>query len=491
MMRHVYFLGIGGIGMSALARWFKAQGAEVAGYDRQPSTLTRALVEEGITVDHTGSPEHLPGSLRQETESSKPDHWTIVWTPAIPADFPLLNAFREAGFTLHKRAEILGNITRNKPLLAVAGTHGKTTTSTLLAHRLQYAALPVDAFLGGIAQRTGTNLLLADRNSKDPWIVVEADEYDQSFLTLSPKYAVITSVDPDHLDIYGDHANMLEAFVRFIGQVEPRGVLLHSEASEILESASPSVAMDGLNLYGELKDNVPLEETGWRAAYSHVGHEAGQARFLLHFEDRMPEVVHWRLPGAHNAANATAAAYMAIRAGMDPNRIPEALQAFPGVARRFEVRHRQDDLVIVDDYAHHPSEIEGTIAAARQAFPGRRITGVFQPHLFSRTQDFMTEFAASLSALDDCILLPIYPAREEPIPGVDAQGIGDKMVGCRVETPSESRFLDVLEKLAPEVVLFMGAGDLHQWIEPAWARLHPEKKQDEEAHTTPLNGPEP
>ncbi len=491
MMRHVYFLGIGGIGMSAIARWFKAQGAEVAGYDRQPTTLTRALVEEGITVDHTGSPEHLPDSLRQEMESSSPDRWTIVWTPAIPADFPLLRAFRKAGFTLHKRAGMLGNLTRNKPLIAVAGTHGKTTTSTLLAHLLQYADLPFDAFLGGITKGKGTNLLLADPDAKDPWIVVEADEYDQSFLTLSPKCAVITSVDPDHLDIYGDHAGMLEAFVRFIDQVEPRGVLLHSEAAAVLGSAFPSREMGGMNLYGELKDHVPLEEAGWQAAYSQVGHEAGQARFQLHLQNRTPQVVLWGLPGAHNAANATAAAYLAVRAGMDPTLIPEALRTFPGVARRFEVRYRKDALVIVDDYAHHPREIEGTIAAARQAFPGLRITGVFQPHLFSRTQDFMTEFAASLSALDDCILLPIYPAREEPIPGVDAQGIGDKMVGCRVETPSESRFLDVLEKLAPEVVLFMGAGDLHQWIEPAWARLHPEKKQDEEAHTTPLNGPEP
>ena len=490
MTQRVYFLGIGGIGMSALARWFNIQGAEVAGYDRQSSELTRALAEEGIEVDHTGALEQLPDSLRREMATGKPEAWTVVWTPAIPSDFPLLHSLREAGFKLHKRAEVLGNITRGKPLLAVAGTHGKTTTSTLLAHLLQFAGIPVDAFLGGVALGEQSNLLLSDRREPAPWMVVEADEYDRSFLTLSPRHAVITSVDPDHLDIYGHHDAMLDAFVRFATQVEHKETLVHIDAARALLDAVPEAHEVGLAMYGPLEDGVALEPT-WKAGYSHVGHDADQARFTLHLEAHPPMPVRWRLPGAHNAANATAAAQLATQAGMAPSQIPAALAAFPGVARRFEIKHQGSHLVIVDDYAHHPSEIEGTIAAARQAFPQRRITGVFQPHLFSRTRDFMEGFARTLSALDECVLLPIYPARELPIPGVDAQGIGDKMVGCTVETPSESRFLDVLEKLAPEVLLFMGAGDLHQWIDPAWERLQPQKTQDKTLRTEPNTGRTP
>ncbi|MBL6644887.1 MAG: UDP-N-acetylmuramate--L-alanine ligase [Flavobacteriales bacterium] len=479
MTRQLYFLGIGGIGMSALARWFHAQGATVAGYDRTSTALTQALESEGIEVSYKGDVAALPAALQADISSGQNDRWTIVWTPAIPRDFALITALTEAGFNLHKRAEILGELSRERPLLAVAGTHGKTTTSTLLAHLLAHASLPVEAFLGGIALGQGSNLLLAGKGHPRPWMVAEADEFDRSFLTLHPQYAAITSIDADHLDIYGTHASMLAAFAAFAGQVKPGGLLLHADtASAISEAAVETLSH---STYGALPAGASMEALGLAAAYSTVDRNptpsstTGLAQFTLHLQGHPPMLVQWNMPGAHNAANATAAAHLAVCAGMSPAAIPAALAAFPGVARRFEIKHHQGQKAIIDDYAHHPREIEGAIAAARLAFPNQPITGVFQPHLFSRTQDFMESFARALSALDACILLPIYPARELPIPGVDAQGIGEKMVGCPVECPPESRFLDVLEKMDPTVLLFMGAGDLNQWIEPAWDRMNPAK----------------
>lgn len=479
MTRQLYFLGIGGIGMSALARWFHAQGATVAGYDRTSTALTEALEAEGIAVSYEGDIAALPAALQADIAAAKNDRWTIVWTPAIPKDFALITALSEAGFTLHKRAEILGMLSRERPLLAVAGTHGKTTTSTLLAHLLAHASLPVEAFLGGIALGQGSNLLLAGQGHARPWMVAEADEFDRSFLTLHPQFAAITSIDADHLDIYGTHASMLAAFASFAGQVQPGGLLLHADTVSAINEAATAALPH--SIYGALPTGTSLKDLGWAAAYSAVDRipapssTTGLAQFTLHLQGHPPMLVQWNMPGAHNAANATAAAHLAVCAGMPPAAIPTALAAFPGVARRFEIRHHQGQKAIIDDYAHHPSEIQGAIAAARLAFPGQRITGVFQPHLYSRTQDFMDGFAQALSALDACILLPIYPARELPIPGVDAQGIGEKMVGCPVECPPESRFLDVLEKMDPTVLLFMGAGDLNQWIEPAWDRMNPAK----------------
>ena len=474
MMEKVYFLGIGGIGMSALARWFNAHGAEVAGYDRTPSALTRALKEEGIAVDHSGALDELPAGLLQDMKNESGRTWTIVWTPAIPADFPLLVALNAAGYTPLKRAELLGRITRDKPLLAVAGTHGKTTTTSLLAHMLSYNGTAVEAFLGGIALEGNSNLLLSKETGDAPlWMVAEADEFDRSFLHLRPTHAAITSVDPDHLDIYGTHKKMLAAFADFAHQVAPGGLLVHTDAAAAWSDPSALQSV-GAQIYGPLKTRESLEVRGWSAGYSDVRGEDGQAKFTLHLRGQAPMQISWRLPGTHNAANATAAAHLAVQAGIAPLQVPATLSAFSGVARRFEIKRQSDTRVIVDDYAHHPREIAGTIAAARLTFPNRKITGIFQPHLYSRTQDFLEDFAAALSKLDACVLLPIYAAREAPIPGVDAHEIGEKMVGCPVKCPPENRFLDVLEKLDPDVLLFMGAGDLDRWIEPAWNRL--EKK---------------
>ena len=474
--KQVFFLGIGGIGMSALARWYNAHGAHVAGYDRTASPLTEQLQREGIQVDISGEIHALPHSLASDLTSGQTQNWLIVATPAVPSEFPLLVALQAAGFRIWKRSEILGQLTANRPLIAIAGTHGKTTTSTLLSHILHKGGLPVEAFLGGISKETGSNLLLAGQGTESPWIVAEADEFDRSFLTLHPVHAVITSTDADHLDIYGSAAALLQAFGAFATQVAPGGLLVHVDAIPA-GSTEFQTTMPSHQCYGELPSHQSLEAMGWAAAYSDVKGEAGRSKFKLHLLGHAPMDIVWTLPGKHNAANATAAAVMGLKAGISANALPQLLGGFPGVSRRFEVRHNSPRFTVIDDYAHHPSEIEGTIAAARLLYPNRKLVGVFQPHLFSRTKDFLEGFAKSLCALDECLLLPIYAAREKPIPGVDAQAIGEKMVGCPVNCPEESRFLDVLETCDPDVLLFMGAGDLHRWIPAAIARFSPSTSQ--------------
>ena len=464
--KHLFFLGIGGIGMSALARWFHAHGAAVAGFDRTPSALTEALEAEGMAVDTTGRIDALPDLLQDDLAAGRTDRWTIVRTPAVPDHFPLFALFRGAGFDVLKRAELLGQITRNTPLLAVAGTHGKTTTSALLAHLLCEGGLPVEAFLGGVASGFGTNLLLARQGQDNPWVVAEADEFDRSFLTLHPQHAILTSADADHLDIYGDASALARSFADFLSQVAPGGALLHSDAAGTLTSTLGPVALPDHQLYGEVSEEVLPDS--WAGGHGAVHRQQdGLAAFTLHLQGQPPQDIAWSMPGQHNAANATAAAILAVRAGLDPAQIPQLLGAFPGIARRFEIRHDTPQLTVIDDYAHHPTEIEGTVAAARTAYPEKKLVGVFQPHLFSRTRDFLDEFGRSLSALDHCIVLPIYAARESALRGVDAQAVGDKVVGCPVDCPSESQFLEVLQQTGPEVLLFMGAGDLHQWIPAA------------------------
>ena len=467
MTDQLYFLGIGGIGMSALARWHRHHGATVAGYDRTATALTTALEAQGIAVDTTGREDALPPDLLDDLKAGRTDRWTIVRTPAVPDDFPLLVRLREAGFPILKRSELLGRITADRPLLAVAGTHGKTTTSTLLAHLLQQNGTPVEAFLGGIARSTGTNLLVADPGEPHPWTVAEADEFDRSFLTLHPRHAVITSADADHLDIYGTPDVLHRAMVDFAAQVEAGGLILHQEAAATLRGVP---GLPEHSVYGPLAPGANLPQS-WAAAHSATAEGTGGAAFTLHLSGYAPIDIAWSMPGDHNAANATAAAALALRAGVTPDSIARGLASFPGIARRFDIRHDAPGLTVIDDYAHHPSEIDNTIAAARAAFPRRRLVGVFQPHLFTRTRDFLDGFATALSKLDHAVLLPIYPARERPLPGVDAQAVGEKMVGCPVECPTESRFLDVLETCDPDVLLFMGAGDLDQWIPPAIERL--------------------
>ena len=471
-MKHqnLYFLGIGGIGMSALARWHHHHGATVAGYDRTATELTEKLKAEGIPVDTSGDPNAWPPELLSDLQKGRNDRWTIVRTPAVPENFPPLIQFREAGFSIVKRAELLGQITRSRPLLAVAGTHGKTTTSTLLAHLLHQDGTPTEAFLGGIFQSTGSNLVLSDPNQGEPWTVAEADEFDRSFLALHPRHAAITSADPDHLDIYGTAEALHTAMIQFARQVKPGGLILHLQVAKALCESGHSNSVPHHTLYGMLEPNQPLPN-GWAGGYTSPSGPVGNSSFTLHLAGQKPMDITWPMPGVHNAANACAAAALAMRAGLRPESVQRGLTEFPGIARRFEIRHQTANLTVIDDYAHHPSEIESTIAATRSACPGQRVVGVFQPHLFSRTRDFLNGFAEALSNLDYCLLLPIYPAREKPIKGVDAQAIGEKMVGCPVECPAESQFLDVLERCEPKVLLFMGAGDLDRWIPLAIKRL--------------------
>ena len=482
-MKHqnLYFLGIGGIGMSALARWHNHHGATVAGHDRTATDLTERLKEEGIPVDTTGDPSALPAELRSDLQQGRNDRWTIVRTPAVPDNFPLLVQFREAGFSILKRAELLGQLTSGRPLLAVAGTHGKTTTSTLLAHLLHQDGTPTEAFLGGISRSTESNLILSDPNRGEPWTVAEADEFDRSFLTLYPWHAAITSADPDHLDIYGTAEALRAAMIQFAKQVQPGGLILHLQVAKALSESGHPESVPQHSLYGMLEPNQSLPD-GWAGGYTSPSGAVGKSTFTLHLKGHNPMDITWPMPGAHNAANACAAAALAMRAGLRPESVQKGLTTFPGIARRFEVRHQTASLTVIDDYAHHPSEIESTIAATRSACQGQRVVGVFQPHLFSRTRDFLNSFAEALSNLDHCLLLPIYPAREKPIQGVDAQAIGEKMVGCPVECPAESRFLDVLERCEPEVLLFMGAGDLDRWVPLAIERLSTPKSNRE---TTP------
>ena len=467
----LFFIGIGGIGMSALARWYHHQGATVAGHDRTETALTRALVEEGILVNTSGDRSALPTDLLADLDAGRTDRWTVIRTPAVPDDFPLLTLLRKSGFPVIKRAELLGKLTKGRPLLAVAGTHGKTTTSTLLAHLLHQDGTAVEAFLGGIARSTGSNLMLAEAAGEDspaPWTVVEADEFDRSFLTLHSTHAIITSADADHLDIYGTEQSLHAAMVEFGRQVDSGGLILHETVAAAF--AATGHTPPSHTCYGALCTKNTLPD-GWEGGHSTPLGSANHCTFQLHLAGHDPVDIRWSMPGSHNAANATAAAILAVRAGLTPASIARGLASFPGIARRFEVRHDSPALTVIDDYAHHPSEIASTIAAARSAYAGRCLVGVFQPHLFSRTRDFLDEFASALSELDLCILLPIYPAREEPIPGVDAQAIGEKMVGCPVKCPEESRFLDVLQTCDPDVLLFMGAGDLDQWIPRAIDRL--------------------
>ena len=403
--------------MSALARWYRHHGATVAGHDRTETALTRALVEEGIQVDTSGDRSALPVGLLADLDAGRTDRWTVIRTPAVPDDFPLLALLRNAGFPVLKRAQLLGRLTANRPLLAVAGTHGKTTTSTLLAHLLHQDGTAVEAFLGGIARSTGSNLLLTEAAGEEgatPWTVVEADEFDRSFLTLHPTHAVITSADADHLDIYGTEQALHAAMVEFGRQVGSGGLILHEAVAKAF-TATGHKPPDH-TCYGALSTNTDLPEA-WEGGHSAPSGSTGHSTFQLHLSGHDPVAIRWSMPGAHNAANATAAAILAARAGLSPGSIARGLASFPGIARRFEVRHDSPALTVIDDYAHHPSEIANTIAAARCAYAGRRLIGVFQPHLFSRTRDFLDEFASALSELDLCILLPIYPAREEPLPG--------------------------------------------------------------------------
>jgi len=442
-IKRIYFIGIGGIGMSALARYFRLHGAEVHGYDRTETDLTRALSAEGMHVHYDDDVNKIPQGVD-----------LAVFTPAVPKEHAELNWFLERQYPVKKRAEVLGIISRAKRCVAIAGTHGKTTTSTMAAHLLRACGVDVTAFVGGISGNLGSNFV----EGHSDWIVVEADEYDRSFLHLNPDVAVLNSMDADHLDIYGSEEAVVETYKQFARQIKPGGQLIYKvglpleDVAAELRASGRSVATFGI-------------ETGDFSA-KNLGVEQGQTRFDLKSSQINLDDLRLNYPGNHNVLNATAAMAATLAAGGEAAPIAAALADFKGVKRRFETIVKTDKVVYVDDYAHHPAELEATIQAARSLYPGKRLTGIFQPHLFTRTRDFAEAFAAALDQLDECLLLPIYPARELPIEGITSEMLLSKMTLKNKQLVPKEALLLAIEKSRPELLLTMGAGDIDTFIIP-------------------------
>ncbi len=437
----VYFVGIGGIGMSALARFFLGRGIRVHGYDRISTPLTDQLTREGAVI-------HF-----EEDLSRIPDQTDLaVYTPAVPEDQAELAFLRRQDIPLKKRAEVLGMISRELPTLAVAGTHGKTTTSSMLAWILHRSGVPVNAFLGGIANNFRSNYV----GGPAEWMVVEADEFDRSFLHLSPEHAAILSMDADHLDIYGNPESLrTSGFFAFAQKVKNQ-LLVQKDWRDRLPAAHT------IQTFG-------LEGGTYRAGDIRV--EEGNMVFEVKAPDWALKGVHLPLPGKHNVENALAALALASQTGAEPEKLKEALASFAGVQRRFDIRYRRDPVVYIDDYAHHPTELKAAIQAAREFFPGRSVTGIFQPHLYSRTRDFADGFAEALDGLDHSFLLEIYPAREKPIPGVASQMIIERMQHKPLATLGLDQVVDRIRNEKLEVLLTLGAGNIDTLATPIQLQL--------------------
>lgn len=443
----VYFLGIGGIGMSAIARWFKHKGLRIAGYDRTPTPLTHELIEEGMEIHFDDKVELMPGYISKEKT-------LVVFTPAIPKNHVEHNYLKSQGYTILKRSEVLGLLTKNYRTIAVAGTHGKTTTSSLIAHILKTAKINMVGFLGGITTNYESNLVMEGEVSKDTWVVVEADEFDRSFLRLFPQMAVVTSADADHLDIYGDHASMLTSFKEFIKQINTNGNL-------VIHESVASLA-DGINIS---KETYGMSRGQFFA--SHI-HSAGRGFFEFNLNGFAQEMKNIQLgvPGFHNMENAIAAIIVAKKLGISDEVIREALVSFKGVKRRFEYIIKKDDLVYIDDYAHHPTEIEAFLKSVKSMYSGKKLTVIFQPHLFTRTRDFAEGFSQSLSLADELLLMDIYPAREEPIPGVTSDMLFKNITSPVKVRCGKKDVMDKLDGMDVEVLATVGAGDIDTFVKP-------------------------
>jgi UDP-N-acetylmuramate--alanine ligase len=439
-INRVYFVGIGGIGMSALARYFAKRGVLVCGYDKTRTNLTIALEREGIIITYLDEDNALPISFQENHEDT-----LVIYTPAIPKNAVILNFFKENGFVLKKRAEVLGIISRGQFCIAVAGTHGKTTTSSIIAHILTHSGYGCTAFLGGIATNYNSNFLIGNNNV----VVVEADEYDRSFLTLNPDISVITSMDADHLDIYGDEAQLHESFELFAGQLKLGGTLFVKEGLPI--------AADGIS-YG-LNAHATVKGMNIRVAGSSF-------MFDFYSPEQVIKDLCLLLPGKHNVENAVVAIAVALKLGIEPEEIKQALAAFKGVKRRFEYIVKNDAHIYIDDYAHHPEELKACFDAVRQLYPDKKLTVLFQPHLFTRTRDFAADFAEVLSSADELLLLEIYPAREMPLEGVNAQWLLDKVTLKNKALVGKDTVLEMIKHQQPELFLTVGAGDIDTLIQP-------------------------
>ncbi len=441
-VKKMYFIGIGGIGMSALARFFNDNGIDIYGYDRTETNLTKQLEGEGIKI-----------SYRDEISQIPPDIEYAVYTPAIPDDNRILKHIRSLGIPINKRAEVLGDVVSTRRTIAIAGTHGKTTTSGMTSYLLRACGEDATAILGGIIPQFGSNYV----HGNGPWVVVEADEYDRSFLHLHPEIAVVTSIDPDHLDIYGDPKSMYETYLQFMSQVHKGGhLILHWKVAQQLPGSFLSeIAKDRMvTVYGKEDSEGELGTISYRENY---------AEFDWKIDNKiLPTAT--QMPGLHNVSNALAAMHACKAAGADILCLTEKLPGFSGIWRRFEKRYEDENHLIIDDYAHHPTELEAAIDTARKRFPERKITGIFQPHLYTRTRDFYEGFAKALDALDEIWLLDIYPAREQPIPGVNSGLIMHQMRNANVHLASKDTIAERIAQSKQEVILVLGAGDLHLTI---------------------------
>ena len=466
-----YFLGIGGIGMSALARYFHQQGHQVSGYDRTATPLTRELEQEGISIHYEDNPSLLPPSID-----------LAVYTPAIPSTSQEFIALSQRGIPLIKRAQALGEITQGKKCIAVAGSHGKTTTSTLIAHLLHHSGFGCTAFLGGISKNFGSNLVVSPTSD---YIVVEADEYDHSFLQLHPHYAVITSTDADHLDIYGTHQQLMDAYIQFANQVSPDGHLFLKQGTFLQADGSPYLDLDHHHHHAPEPAHADHHHAS-SAPHLHLPHEAVstytvrgiEADFYainvrayggnLFFDLRTPQGVFFdlelRSTALFNVENAVAAAAVVLTLGLNEHQLRDGLKTFDGVRRRFDYRIREKELVYIDDYAHHPAEIRSTIESVRYLYPGKRLVGIFQPHLYSRTRDLADQFASVLQLLDEVVMLPIYPAREAPLPGVTSSMLLRKIPSLSKYLCTPEQALELVPALCPDVVLTLGAGNIDQLV---------------------------
>lgn len=442
-IQSIYFLGIGGIGMSNLARYFMSKGIKVAGYDKTETELTKALIKEGADVHYEDNVELIPEYCKDRTVT------LVVFTPAVPAENSEVKYFTDNNFTMQKRAQVLGLITKSSKALCCAGTHGKTTTSSMLAHIMNHSHLGVNAFLGGILKNYGTNLLLSDTSE---FTVVEADEYDRSFHWLHPYMALITSVDPDHLDIYGTEEEYLKSFEKFTSLIQTGGALVMKHNLGL----SPKIG-DEVSLYTYSMDRGDFHA-------KNIKIENGTIRFDYVTPKETIENVELGVPVKINIENAVGSMALAWLNGATAEELRRGMKTFEGAKRRFDFIIKADDLVMIDDYAHHPDELSASIISVKELYPDRKVLGVFQPHLYTRTRDFANEFARSLSLLDELILLDIYPAREKPIEGVTSRIIFDK-VTCKKTFCRKDELLDVLkDKKDIEVLLTIGAGDIDQLL---------------------------
>lgn len=434
--RHnIYFIGIGGIGMSALARYFKFIGKHVSGYDKTPSGITKNLEALGISVHFKDDISLIEQPFKHQEDT------LVVYTPAVPKDHEELNYFMSKGFSVMKRSMVLGLITENTFCLAVAGTHGKTTTTSILGHLLYQCGVELTAFLGGISENYNSNLIL----SGDKVSVVEADEFDRSFLTLSPNLACITSMDADHLDIYGDASELKKSFEEFSKKIKPNGKLF----------VKNGLPIKGIT-YG-IEDDADY-------TVENIKIENGTYVFDIKTPEAIIKGLKFSLPGRHNLSNALIAMAMAAEYGVSHQQLANALASYKGVKRRFTYQIKTEDLVFIDDYAHHPEEINAVHNAVREMYPDKKVLAVFQPHLFTRTRDFIEGFAKSLSQFDEVLLLEIYPARELPIEGVNSKWLLDKIKNPNKKTTSKEHLIAEIQKSTAQVILTIGAGDIGEEV---------------------------